>query len=368
MSGRYCLIRVVRVATVAAAFHGLMLAGVTARAQEPSLKQIKSDLAAVQKVIDSRFASEKELGNALASLEKQFQITQKMSEFGEANTVRNKELIEVQNQILTALTKVRTRLPDDSASSGGHTLGQRTGFGVPQFDETKLVGQLAAELHQAQIALRDHILKQPTPNGETHELLRKLILAEENLAWEVGWPFSAIEIAELKKLDKEDALPDDIYLARRERGVRRINEHFKASFESVGRQPPRPFVIHNLADEKEQKPLADELAKRRAGVKNWAKGAVAFDARERRALLGLPEPEDTAASAETPADEPVNPDKPPAVRDWTDISGDFKVRAAFVSRAGDKIKLKKSDGEVVEVDLKQLSKTDQTYIKDLGSR
>lgn len=51
----------------------------------------------------------------------------------------------------------------------------------------------------------------------------------------------------------------------------------------------------------------------------------------------------------------------PELRTWT--SGDYKVQAKFVSLVNGTVTLKQSDGEILDIDLEQLSAADQSYAK-----
>lgn len=54
----------------------------------------------------------------------------------------------------------------------------------------------------------------------------------------------------------------------------------------------------------------------------------------------------------------------PAMRTWTDASGVFSVQATLDTVDGQTVRLRKQDGKIVSVPLKQLSKADQKYIAD----
>ncbi len=56
--------------------------------------------------------------------------------------------------------------------------------------------------------------------------------------------------------------------------------------------------------------------------------------------------------------------EPAPVRTWTSTSGKFSIEAAFVSKAGDKVKLKKADGTIITVEAEKLSEDDQEWIKN----
>ena len=53
------------------------------------------------------------------------------------------------------------------------------------------------------------------------------------------------------------------------------------------------------------------------------------------------------------------------LREFTDITGQFKVMARFVDFKAGKAFLKRIDGEVIGVSMKKLSEADQKYIRDL---
>lgn len=54
-----------------------------------------------------------------------------------------------------------------------------------------------------------------------------------------------------------------------------------------------------------------------------------------------------------------------APREWSDASGSFKVTASFVSLGNGKVKLKKENGAVIEVDMDVLSEADRVFVNKL---
>jgi hypothetical protein len=54
----------------------------------------------------------------------------------------------------------------------------------------------------------------------------------------------------------------------------------------------------------------------------------------------------------------------PKLRIWTSIDGKFSVEAEFVSEEGGKVKLRKTDGTVIEVESEKLSKKDRDWIRE----
>ncbi|MEQ8786229.1 MAG: SHD1 domain-containing protein [Pirellulaceae bacterium] len=50
-------------------------------------------------------------------------------------------------------------------------------------------------------------------------------------------------------------------------------------------------------------------------------------------------------------------------RDWTDATGEFRIRAKFISFANGTVRLEKSDGNIVAVPMERLCDDDQTFIK-----
>jgi hypothetical protein len=71
--------------------------------------------------------------------------------------------------------------------------------------------------------------------------------------------------------------------------------------------------------------------------------------------------EGKAETAETEKEGADAPDLS-APRLWTDRSGNFQVRAKYVGRDEDKIKLEKADGTVIRVPLDRLSDADQKFL------
>jgi WD40 repeat protein len=55
--------------------------------------------------------------------------------------------------------------------------------------------------------------------------------------------------------------------------------------------------------------------------------------------------------------------QPPKPRKWKDASGKFEIEATFVSEANGLVTLKQTNGEEVEIELKQLSPADEAYVQ-----
>jgi hypothetical protein len=56
----------------------------------------------------------------------------------------------------------------------------------------------------------------------------------------------------------------------------------------------------------------------------------------------------------------------PNLRIWSSMDGKFSVEAEFVSEEGGKVKLRKTDGKVIEVETEKLSKKDRDWIREHG--
>ena len=54
------------------------------------------------------------------------------------------------------------------------------------------------------------------------------------------------------------------------------------------------------------------------------------------------------------------------LRQWSDVSGKFKIKAKFVVLDGGNVTLEKEDGEEIEIELKKLNAADQKYVADLS--
>lgn len=342
--------------------------------------------------IHDRFVSEEELRKMTVELEDILSITNELSRGLREQDV-NRQILDIQKEVIPLLAFARERLPEeDSAENQVVRRAARTGIGVPQFATGKLVSQLADDASKAQYRLSRH-LSARTPNpSETSKLMAHMILAQEALAWEVGWPFTAEEIEKIKA-SKGEKLTEEVYLSRRDRGVERINQRIKEDYERVGRTPPPDFVIHSSDDAEVQRLVKAKLEEVRGISYPWMKNTTTFDENEQLVLLGKkqvrqePEPvaqSEPAASSEAfpdpefgpTADEPkdASPARPvekpkPVVRTWTSTDGSFRVEAEFLSLIGGTVRLKRTDsGETVDVRLSQLSNEDREFVRSLKKR
>ncbi len=68
-----------------------------------------------------------------------------------------------------------------------------------------------------------------------------------------------------------------------------------------------------------------------------------------------------------PADEPVEPEPRPAAvkRTWRDVSGQHAIVAELVNFDGRNVRLRKEDGQILEVPLDKLSTSDQRFLEEL---
>lgn len=53
------------------------------------------------------------------------------------------------------------------------------------------------------------------------------------------------------------------------------------------------------------------------------------------------------------------------IREWTDATGEFSIKAEFVKLADEKVHLKRADGKLLEVAFKRLSSADQQFVRSL---
>ena len=63
----------------------------------------------------------------------------------------------------------------------------------------------------------------------------------------------------------------------------------------------------------------------------------------------------------------ASPDKPEALtqslRTWTDVTGQFRIKATLVQKVGNIVRLKKESGEVIAIPLNKLSEQDRRLIE-----
>ncbi len=76
-------------------------------------------------------------------------------------------------------------------------------------------------------------------------------------------------------------------------------------------------------------------------------------------------PASTAAGATPAGSAPAANSASTAVREWSDATGKFHVKAELIGVKDGKVQLKKSDGEILSVPLAKLSAQDQDAVKKL---
>jgi hypothetical protein len=360
-----------------------------AKAQDNELGRIATRVQALKKTVNDKYVSEEKLREVGDELQDMLDRTNELAR-GLAEQNISKQLLAVQEQILPMLTFIRERLPEEN--SGEKPVVRRAprgGIGMPQFDSKKLIGRLAMEASKAHYRVSRHLTTSSRDEATTNKLIIEMILAEEALAWEVGWPFTDGEVAKLKAAG--DKLTEEVYVSRRDRGIKRINDRVSADYKGVGRTPPPPFVLHHSDDKTVQLDVQKQLKELRGVAGSWDEGTTAFDDQEQLVLLGekrrktaepvvvvTKSPEPTKTEPTPSIDElfPTSPKPKTRVRPvpkprakprlWTDKTGAFRVRAVFLSLIGDKVRLKREDnGEPIELKLSSLSEADREYLESL---
>jgi hypothetical protein len=245
------------------------------RAQQEALTKLDSEVRAVEKVLADPLAGEEEYLEARKSLQSHIKAADNLLQDVEERD--DNPAVRLHDRIVKALRTVQSRLSDSTESVA------LVGFALPEYDEQELLGKLATTLQSAQTALATHLHKAPDDDATTASLLKAWILAQENLAWEAGWPFTSGEADDFKANGK---LTADIYLARRARGVERINEKLRSDHAFNGRESRREFSIHAPEAKQSRDDITKALtALRGEGAKVWSKGTQKFSSQVRSELL-----------------------------------------------------------------------------------
>lgn len=94
----------------------------------------------------------------------------------------------------------------------------------------------------------------------------------------------------------------------------------------------------------------------------WAQVVVEFAPAADQPSLA---PEAIAVSEqEEQSPQPPRPKpEPPAMRTWTDTTGEHRVEAEFAGLVSGTVKLRKTDGRIIELPLEKLSQADQQWIR-----
>jgi hypothetical protein len=273
-----CGLRLFRLFSIAVLFWMTtsFLASTRADDVKGTLATIEKTLLSARKVVDNDLTQEKDLRAAQGQLKKLLESTdEQISEIGGEENPEH-PLVIAHSKILAVLATIEARLPHEADATVTTRLSP---LPVPQYSDHKVVGKAANELTEAQQKLAEQLSKAPGDKAGVEKLLTDVILARENLAWEVGWPFTAKEAAIVKKAGK---LTPDAYLSRRNRGVERINEHLQKDLQSVGRETSgKSFAIYSPLSSSHQKQIEQMLVKQRGDAVKaaWTKGTQKFDAK-----------------------------------------------------------------------------------------
>lgn len=243
-------------------------------------KELESQLREIEKKISNPLAGEAEHRDAQRQLQALLQRASAAAEGlidDESHPIHS-----VHARIMKSLAGVTARLPSETPAAE-----TATGFPVPNYDDGKLLAELANKVRSAQTVLAKAMRESPKEVDLLNQLLAELVLAEENLAWEAGWPFNEKEVAAYKKADQ---LTSEIYLSRRQRGVEQVNAQLQTEAASTGRGTSlREFVIHAPVGKDAVAAVDKALYELRGKAsKGWQKGTKPFDSKESAALLGGP--------------------------------------------------------------------------------
>ncbi len=252
------------------------LAATRADDERGKLATIEKTLQSVRKVVGSELTQEEELRAAQGQIKKLLESTDKqIREIGGEENPEHPFVI-AHSKILAVLATIEARLPHEADAIGTARLSP---LPVPKYSDHKVIGKAANELTEVQKKLAVQLRKTPGDKAEVEELLTDVILAQENLAWEVGWPFTAQEAVMVRRAGK---LTTDAYLSRRNRGVERINQHLQKDMQSVGREASgKSFGIYSPLSSSHQEQVEQTLVKQRGDAVKaaWTKGTQEFDAK-----------------------------------------------------------------------------------------
>lgn len=244
-------------------------------ASRPSAGDIQSAVARLRTMVQDPFATEATLATArteLIALRTRANESVPASDKDVAGPVAAAQL-EIQN----LLTTIDARLGPAPDMTAGRTsrAARAAGLSVPAFDTGRGPRDLADAVRAAHGKLSEQLRTAPLTAQPTEAALVDMIVAEERLAWQAGWPFAPDEQKELKDLkDQASKAPKgdaaarneidrrigEVYARRRARGVSAINAQLALEAHSVGREAPPPFVIHRPMTRSGQRAVEQRLA------------------------------------------------------------------------------------------------------------
>ena len=243
------------------------------RAGAQDLAKAEAKIKALQKIVADDLSGQQEFAQTEADL---LELLQQLKTTREpAAGSREAKVFDSLGELLI---KVRARVPESYAGGSG----QQTALPIPQFAENKLIGQIAQQLRKSQVDLLSQLRKNPDAT-QARELLIAVVLGQEELAWEAGWPFTDDEI---KAYRPAGGLTKEIYLSRRQRVLKQINEDLKADFEAVGRESSREFAIFCPTSEADVSQITERLMEKRGkAAADWRERTKPFDETLRTSLF-----------------------------------------------------------------------------------
>jgi hypothetical protein len=176
-------------------------------------------------------------------------------------------------ELLAAIERKLGPAPEPPAGRAARA----SGMPVPVFEDGRATHAAAEALRKAQVKLSEQMRTAGPAQPPSDELVADLIVEQERLAWEAGWPFTPEEAAQLKALKaKQDQAkggrPDvaaandidrqiaDLVAKRRARGINVINAQLAREAMAVGRPVPAPFVVHRPATKSGQRLVDSRMA------------------------------------------------------------------------------------------------------------
>lgn len=152
--------------------------------------------------------------------------------------------------------------------------------------------------------------------------------------------------------------------AEQEAADRQLAEEIEAEESAKRQQQARQQADHARQQREE------EIARRREAARNHAPPAISkrpppHDVKE--AARSLPSGREKSAAPRPTENNRPKPN-PQRTRTWSDRTGQFKVDAEFLGMNGDKLRLHKTNGVIIEVPIGKMSGDDAQYVKRVQSR
>ena len=241
-------------------------------AQGPEIQQRPTDIRTLQAevrrlaaVVQDPYAGEREFSEARAALLRSMEAINRLAA---AEVKDDQDAVgpagELRVQAADLVASIDRRLPPAAETTSGSAI-ERTLIVVPDFEQGTLAAEQADALKEAYGALINQMARTSDDRAGRERLVPALVLAQQQLAWAAGWPFSPEEVDLLRSVGRERDRGStqkafvEVYNRRVSRGVENINRRLAEESDANGRSRAGVYVLYRAASDDQQWAVEKQL-------------------------------------------------------------------------------------------------------------